>query len=94
MLDFICNGSAELKGRETSEKFKMKIYVPPGIEPATLCVLAGHLVRLAIATADYLCFKLFQYSEVTGNACGVSKHAPIQWIKLILIKYVLQQTFR
>ena len=67
---------------------------PPGIEPATLCVLAGHLVRLAIETVDNLRFKLFQYSEVTGNAWGVSKHMAIQWIKLILFKYVLQQTFR
>ena len=25
MLDFICKGSAELQGREPSEKFKMKI---------------------------------------------------------------------
>ena len=61
---------------------------PPGIEPAILHVLAGHLVRLAIKTVDYLRFKLVQYSEVTGNAWGVSKHVEIQWIKLILIKYV------
>ena len=28
MLDFICKGTDELQGRpETSEKFKMKIYV-------------------------------------------------------------------
>ena len=38
-----------------------------GIEPAILCFLAGHLVRLAIETVDYLCFKLLQYIEVTGN---------------------------
>ena len=64
------------------------------MEQATLCVLAGHLVCLAIETVDNLCFKLFQYSEVTGNALGVFKHTAIQWIKLILIKCVLQQTFR
>ena len=70
----------------------MKIYV--SAEPATFCVLAGHLVRLTIEAVDYLSFKLFQYSEVTGNAWGVSKQVAIQWVKLILIKYVLEQTFR
>ena len=30
MLDFICQGNAELLGRETSEKFKIKIYVSAG----------------------------------------------------------------
>ena len=44
----------------------------PSIEPATLWFLAGHLDRLAIETVDYLCFKLLQYGEVTGNAWGVS----------------------
>ena len=47
---------------------------PPGIEPATLGFLARHLVRLAIGTVDNLCFKLLQYSEVTCNAWGISKH--------------------
>ena len=52
-----------------------------GVEPANLCFLAGHLYRLAIETADYLCFKLVQYSEMTGNAWGVSKHMAIQYIR-------------
>ena len=39
----------------------------PGFEPATLWFLAWHLDRFAIETVDYLCFKLFQYSEMTGN---------------------------
>ena len=51
---------------------------PPGIEPAKLWFLAGYLDRLAIKTVDYLCFKLFQYSEMTGNAWDVSKHVTIQ----------------
>ena len=41
---------------------------PPGIEPATLWFLAGHLDRLAIEEVDYLCLKLVQYSKMTGNA--------------------------
>ena len=51
---------------------------PPGIEPVIIGFLAGHLVRLAIGKVDSLCFKLLQYSEVTGNARGVSKHVIIQ----------------
>ena len=47
---------------------------PPDIQQATHCFLAGHLERLAIETVDYLCFKLLQYREVTGNAWGASKH--------------------
>ena len=43
---------------------------PPSIESATFWFLAGHLDRLAIETVDYPCFKLLQYSEVTGNAWG------------------------
>ena len=67
---------------------------PPGIKSATLGFLAGHLVRLAIGTVDYLCFKLFQYSEVTGNLLGVSKDMTVQFIKLVMVIYVLKQTFR
>ena len=59
---------------------------PPSIEPATFWFLAGHLDRLAIETVDYLCFKLLQYSEVTGNAWGVSKHVAIQLIKVLKFK--------
>ena len=33
---------------------------PPGIEPATLCILAGHQDRLAIEAVDYLYFKRIQ----------------------------------
>ena len=58
----------------------------PGIEPAILGFLAGHLVHLAIVTIDYMCFKLFKYSEMTGNALGVSKHVAIQRIKLLKFK--------
>ena len=61
---------------------------PPGIEPATLCILAGHLDRLAIEAVDYLtvCFKHLQYSEVTGNAWDVTKHVAIQHIKMLKFK--------
>ena len=53
---------------------------PPGIEPATLCILAVHLDRLAIEAVDYLCFKLVQYNEMTGNAWGVCKQVAIQYL--------------
>ena len=66
---------------------------PPGIEPAILGFLAGHLVRLAIGTVDYLCYKLLQYSEVTGNAWVVTKHVTIQCIKFIRDINELQQNF-
>ena len=59
---------------------------PPGIEPATLCILTGHLNRLAIEALDYLCFKLLQYSEMTGNAWGVSKQVAMQLIKVLKFK--------
>ena len=59
---------------------------PPGIEPATLRFLAGHLDRMAIETVDYLCFKLLQYSKVAGNALGVSKHVAIQLIQVLKFK--------
>ena len=39
-----------------------------GIELATLRFLAKHLEGLAIDRVDYLCFKLLQYSEDSGNA--------------------------
>ena len=94
MSTFICKGSADLSGRETSKNSKWKYMSPPGIEPATLCFLAGHPDRLAIDTVDYLWFKLFQYSEMIGYAWGVSKHVAIQLIKLIMVIYVLQQNFR
>ena len=68
MLDFICNGSAACKEGKQAKNSKLKYMSPPSIEPATFWFLAGHLDRLAIETVDYLCFKLFQYSEVTGNA--------------------------
>ena len=58
---------------------------PPGIEPATLWFLARHLDHLAIEAVDYLCFKLIQYSEMTGYVWGVSKHVAIQYIKLIIV---------
>ena len=73
---------------ETSEKFKIKYMSPPGIEQAILGFLAGHLGHLAIGTVEYLCFKLLQYSEVTGNAWNVSKHVAIQCIKLIIAIYI------
>ena len=73
-----------LHRRETSEKFNMS---SPDIEPGTLWFLAGHLDRLAIASVDYMCFKLLQYSEVTGNAWGISKHVAIQLIKVLKFKY-------
>ena len=66
----------------------------PGIESAILCILAGHLDRLVIETVHYMCFKLVQYSEMTGYAWGVSKHVAIQYIKLITVIYVLKRNFR
>ena len=62
---------------------------PSGVEPATRCFLAGHLNRLAFEAVDYLCFKLLQYSEVTGYALGVSKHVAIQLIKVL--KFICKQ---
>ena len=59
---------------------------PPGIEPAILGFLAEHLVRFAIGTVAYLCFKLLQYSEVTGNVWGVFKTVEIQRIKMVQAK--------
>ena len=50
--------------------------------------------RLAIETVDYLCVKLVQLSEMTGNAKGVSKHVAMQYIKIIMVIYILQQNFR
>ena len=58
----------------------------PGIELATLSFLAGHLDRLAIEAVDYLCFKLLQYIEVTGNMWGVSNHVAKQLIKVLKFK--------
>ena len=72
------------EGREAkNEKFKRKYMSPPDIESPTLCILAGHLDHLAIVAVEYLCFKLLQYSEVTGNAWGVTKHVAIQLIKSV-----------
>ena len=62
---------------------KWKYMSPPGIEQATHWFLAWHLDPLSIKTVDYLFFKLFQYSEVTGNAWDVSKHVTIQLIKVL-----------
>ena len=71
---------------EKQAKIKMKIYVSAGCRTSDLCFQAGHLDRLAIETVDYLCFKLLQYSEVIGNAWGVSKHVAIQLIKVLKFK--------
>ena len=35
---------------------------------------------------EYLCFKLLQYSEMTGNAWDVSKHVAVQLIKVLKFK--------
>ena len=56
---------------------KWKYMSPLGIDSATLWFLAGHLDRLAIEAVDYLCFKLVQYSEMTGIAWGFSKHVAL-----------------
>ena len=58
MLDCICKGIADLQGRETSEKSKMKICLRR--DPATLDFPTGHLNRLAIGAVVHLCLKLFQ----------------------------------
>ena len=47
----------ERKGKKRKNQ-KWKYMSPPGIEPATLCILAGHIDHLAIGAVDYLCFKL------------------------------------
>ena len=85
MLDFICKGSADLTRRDTSEKMKMKINVSTGY-------LTSDPLRSSPTPSPFghrdswlSVFKLFQYSEVTDNAWGVSKHVAIQWIKLILV---------
>ena len=59
---------------------------PPSIEIASIGFLAGHLVRLAIRTNDYIYFKILQYSEVTDNAWSVSKHVSKQRIILLKLK--------
>ena len=65
----------------------------PGIEPTTSSRTPSPFgYRDSFETDLY--FKLLQYSEVTGNAWGVSKHVSIQCIKLIMVIYVLQQTVR
>ena len=64
--------------KDNKRKFQNENMSPSNIEPATLWFLAGHLDRFAIETVDYLCFKLVQCSEMTGNAWGVSKHVAIQ----------------
>ena len=74
------------KEGKQAKNSKWKYTSPPSIEPATFWFLAGYLDRLAIETLDYLCFKLLQYSEVTGNAWGVSKHVKIQLIKVLKLK--------
>ena len=53
---------------------------PPSIEPATFWFLAGYLDRLAIEAVDYLCFKLLQYSEVTGNYMRGASPNTLQYI--------------
>ena len=69
------------KEGKQAKNSKWKYMSPPCIEPVTLWFLAGHLDRLTIETVDYLCFKLFQCREMTGNAWGVSKHVTIQpWL--------------
>ena len=47
MLDFICKGTAELKGLGREAKYSKRKYMfRPVIKPATLGLLDGHLVRL------------------------------------------------
>ena len=41
MLEIICMDFADLKEREASENSKLKYMSQPGIEPVTLCFLAG-----------------------------------------------------
>ena len=79
------------KEGKQAKNSKLKYIPPPGIEPATLWFLAGHLDRLAIKAVDFRCFKLLQYSEMTDNVWGISKHVAIQYINLIMVIYVLQQ---
>ena len=69
------------------EAKKSKWKYSAGYRPATFGFQAGRLVRLVIGTVDYLLFKLLQYTKVTGNARGVSKHMVLQRIKLWKFKY-------
>ena len=71
-----------------------KYMSPPGIKPATLWFLAEHLNRLAIEEDHEMCFQLVQYSEMKGNSWGIFKDVAIQYIKLFMVLYVLQQNFR
>ena len=64
----------------------MKIYVSAEYRTRDPLILAGRLDRLAIEADDYLCFKLLHYSEVAGNAWGVSNHVAIQIIKVLKFK--------
>ena len=84
----------ERKGEKRKIQNENTCMYPPGIEPATICILAGHLNRLAIKPVDYLCFKLVQYSEMTCYACGVSKHVAIQYIKLIMVILCIATEFQ
>ena len=43
MFDLICKGSVDMSGKETSAKLMKIIMSPPGIGPANLFFLAGHL---------------------------------------------------
>ena len=79
------------KEGKQAKSSKWKYVSPPGFEQPTFWFLAGRLDRLAIETVDYLCFK--QYSEMTDNEWGVSKHVAIHYIKLMMVIYLLQQNY-
>ena len=48
------------KEGKQAKSSKWKYMSPPGIEPATLCFLAGHLDQLANETVNFMCYKLLQ----------------------------------
>ena len=67
MPAFICKGSAELQGTGNKRKIQNEdtLYMsPPRIE---YFYVIDTLDRSAIGTEVFLCLKLLQYSEVTGN---------------------------
>ena len=93
LISFARTPPTSKEGKQAKNS-KGKYMSPPGIESTTLCFQAGHLICSAIEPVDYLCFQHLQYSEVTGNAWVVSKDMAVQFIKLIMVIYVLKQTFR
>ena len=78
MLDFICKGSAELKGRESNEIFKMKIYFSTGNEDGVAQYVVHWTAYLATRVrspvgeepSDLIC--AFLHLQMESNWAGLS----------------------